>query len=1646
MSTSLADLAVNVSTNIASLETGMARAADVVNRAASQMSASFGAFNSTVEAVIGSVTKFAGLAGIGLGIGAFAGMIGSAIAGQAELAKLSERTGATVEALSAMRTAAKYAGVGMDEVASGMQRFAKSVVAAQDGTNKQAKALESLGFNSKTFATQFKTTDQAILAVAQQLNKYADGLGKTAIEQTLLGKSGANLAVFMREIAERGLDNVKVTEDQAKAAKALEDSLIKLKSSFTNLVNEGAKTLVPILQKIIDNMGTFKAIAIAAIAAFVVWPIVLSSVATAVTLYRDAAIGAALASEVLGIQTSKAALLLGGIKAPAELAAGGLAALRAAGLLLFAGFAGWEIGKFLSENFQQARLAGIAFVDGMLTAWENIKFAGQVAWESIKFAFAQAVESMKVSFGGFISLLGTGLGFVPGLSDTAAQVVAFGRQLESTAGSAIPAYKARLAELSSANEDAKKKIHAITDEMVDYELSIRKVAKATEKKPDSPVPTGAKQAITDLTKSIEQYQVALAAVQKAANDALAKGQLEAINLAQAGLKRAYDRGLIDFQQYWDDKTSLQRAALDVQERDLQDNIDVQQNLLESLNTSLDAIDPSKYKTTADYMKAVYEASTRLQTAYAGLIKLQSDLNVVQLRGTEIGRSYIEDLIQESDGHLKSIKALDSEIVKRREASDEIGMTASQIIALQAARVQEMLANTNLLNQTPELLKFYDDQIDRLGKLAEATSAGENRSRLVAGWQDLFRGAADAGSRFLTDFVQHGSSAFKNLWNDFKLWALEAIAKIAAQKIVVEIAGAIGLGGLATNALAGGSPLGNVLGGGAPGGGLGDIGKLFGNLFGDLPGFGTALQNIGTGFSTFTTLLQGGTGILDAVSLATSGLGSSFGALLGPIGLVAGLAIPLLGSLFKSSPSQVKGQFGVSAGTTGFEDNAFTSSKFGNLGFLDANTQQFSGEAAQAFNKIVSGALDAFAGRMSQEQQTRLADILQKTTFASASGTFTTEDFLQQYGGQVLQQVVQAAFDVLNPAFGSVVANFKGTADEIAKFGNTLLAINDVIAPFGDEFKNSIAGALADATQATADKVAAFVAVFALFGDAIDGLGPKLAALDPASMLAFVDALGGAAKMATSFAYLTQNFSVAGDRMKLAVDALNADFTRLGVSAIPQTHQQFLNLLDSFDLSTAAGRELYASVLDLSKAFVDVHGTADAAAQAVDQQAKANAQLVASATDFFSANFYSDAEKSAKAYAGNLKQISDAQTALGISIPTSVEAFRALIEGIDQTTEAGRALYGSLIGLAPAVFNLNQASAQAAAQVNSLAAAVNTYYQAGSNVAVDTRNATDQIVGNFIDQIRTAADMLQSADIGQKLAIQINAITDKVKQLTDKANKLYAANPYGSSYAADTLMLQVAAFQQASKPLVQELALFTTWKAQYGAAIADQLVEAQRWYTQQAAALAGNVAAMAILNQTLHDKQVAIITGLGTTVDGAVSQLQKLRDGIANYLQGLQVGNLSPLTPAQKLAQAQAAYQAELTKAQGGDQGALGDITKFADTLLALGRDFWASSQPFIDLFGTVTTDLAGLAGTTPTGMKPQISVDPFPAIAAALPANGGTLLSTEDMEKIGNKIVAAVNESTAALLDEHSSNTSTLKGELSQNKVELVDAINTGLK
>jgi hypothetical protein len=465
--------------------------------------------------------------------------------------------------------------------------------------------------------------------------------------------------------------------------------------------------------------------------------------------------------------------------------------------------------------------------------------------------------------------------------------------------------------------------------------------------------------------------------------------------------------------------------------------------------------------------------------------------------------------------------------------------------------------------------------------------------------------------------------------------------------------------------------------------------------------------------------------------------------------------------------------------------------------------------------------------------------------------------------------------------------------------------------------------------------------------------------------------------------------------------------------------------------------MYASVLALAPAFVTVHGTADQATTSINGVATALSAVAQSAEAFFQANFYTTAEQTAKKHADELKQITDAQTALGLSIPISVEGFRKLIEGIDTSTDAGKALYAALIVLAPAVFDLSGAATTAASGVNAANTALSNL---ATNPYVIAAGSVQTTVDTFMGQIATLAGQLASADVGGQLAFQIKLVGQKILALKDQSA---AAADRGDLYSVDRIFTpEIALLDQQNTLLAAKLADFTVLTAQYGSAMATQLLALKDWYSTQQTALAGNAQALGALDTVFADKWKAIIAGTSTGVNNTIAALQK----IADYLKSLQIGTLSPLTPLQKLSTAGSAFESDYAKAQGGDATALGNITADFDAYIKLARDAYASSQTYTDIYNRGTQMLANLAGTDTSGQPRQVTSDPFPALTTALPANGAKLVSAADLAAGLASLGATFVDALAAHADAGTADASTITTAVQRGAVLVADSVNSGLK
>ncbi len=236
MSVSVGGITIEMAANIARLRTDMDDAKKVVGGAMKE-----------VEKAADVAKKALGFLGVTIGAAAFVNLIKGSIDAAGALNDLSIKTGASVESLSKFGEVGRLSGVSVEAVGQSMNRLSRSMADAGGGSKEVAQTIKALGINFDEFKRM--APDDQMVAVAKGMNQFADGSGKSAAAMTLFGKSGAELLPFMKDLAETGQLQARVTTEQAAQADAFGDNLEKLKISGMAWSQELAMGMVPALSE-----------------------------------------------------------------------------------------------------------------------------------------------------------------------------------------------------------------------------------------------------------------------------------------------------------------------------------------------------------------------------------------------------------------------------------------------------------------------------------------------------------------------------------------------------------------------------------------------------------------------------------------------------------------------------------------------------------------------------------------------------------------------------------------------------------------------------------------------------------------------------------------------------------------------------------------------------------------------------------------------------------------------------------------------------------------------------------------------------------------------------------------------------------------------------------------------------------------------------------------------------------------------------------------------------------------------------------------------------------------------------------------------------------------------------------------------------
>ena len=203
---------------------------------------------------LGPAGLIAGASIAALGVGITALVMPVARVGD-EFFKLSQKTGVSVEALTALDYAAKLSDVSTEGLTKGLQRLSIALFDSRFEGAEGSKALQALGVAAIDAHGQIRPTEQVLLDLAEKFADMPDGADKAALAIKLFGREGLSLIPFLNQgregitalMEEAQRLGLVMSEDVARASEVFNDNLTRLSAIFEGVQRQIGAAVIPVL-------------------------------------------------------------------------------------------------------------------------------------------------------------------------------------------------------------------------------------------------------------------------------------------------------------------------------------------------------------------------------------------------------------------------------------------------------------------------------------------------------------------------------------------------------------------------------------------------------------------------------------------------------------------------------------------------------------------------------------------------------------------------------------------------------------------------------------------------------------------------------------------------------------------------------------------------------------------------------------------------------------------------------------------------------------------------------------------------------------------------------------------------------------------------------------------------------------------------------------------------------------------------------------------------------------------------------------------------------------------------------------------------------------------------------------------------------
>lgn len=229
-----------------------------VDRTKNAFKSVLGGLKKVSGALLNFKTAIAGAVGVaGLGL-----LIKKSLEATDRIGKLSSVLGFSVKELQTFKLASQIGGVELETFSKGVRRLVDNFGDFMDGTGEAKKTFEALGISVEE-ANKLSGDQFAILGlVADRLNLVTNSTDKLKFAIEIFGGRGAELINVLKggseqieEFRKQSEQFGALNETQVKQVEDLNDSIVRLKTSFANITNQVVANLSPALTSLIDDFN-----------------------------------------------------------------------------------------------------------------------------------------------------------------------------------------------------------------------------------------------------------------------------------------------------------------------------------------------------------------------------------------------------------------------------------------------------------------------------------------------------------------------------------------------------------------------------------------------------------------------------------------------------------------------------------------------------------------------------------------------------------------------------------------------------------------------------------------------------------------------------------------------------------------------------------------------------------------------------------------------------------------------------------------------------------------------------------------------------------------------------------------------------------------------------------------------------------------------------------------------------------------------------------------------------------------------------------------------------------------------------------------------------------------------------------------------